>query len=250
MVSQGSTVFLRLLAQPLLTGALVLAVVALIGGLIVRTDWRHSAPGTVDHERNVGQILVAMFAIAWRLTPQLLPIAGVLFLSTYIVRTLTGLAAHVGPKGTITDLTPGVNAWWTWVVAGLAWALVAVIDALCAAVVLDLLEQLRDGRKADLRAAVREAKAHRTPVYVFLVTVLLVGTAFITFWLAPLALVMLTLWSVAMAASAQEELPLRAAFRRSARLVRAAPVKSAIVALLLVLTAAGIGPFVSGVLCC
>ncbi|KYH43700.1 hypothetical protein [Branchiibius sp. NY16-3462-2] len=248
MVSQGSTLFLRLLAQPVLTGAAILAALALIGWLIARTTWRHSDPTTVDRKRTVGQILAAMFAIAWRLTPQLLPIAGVLFLSTYLVRTLTRLATHIGPKGTITDLDPGVNAWWTWVVAGLSWALVAVIDAVCAAVVLDLLEQRRDGRTADLRAAAIEAKAHRTPVYVFLVTVLLVGTAFITFWLAPVALVMLTLWSVAMAASAQEERPLRAAFRRSAALVRTRPVKSAIVALLLVLTAAGIGPFVSGVL--
>lgn len=171
----------------------------------MRTDWRHSGPGTVDRERNVGQILVAMFAIAWRLTPQLLPIAGVLFLSTYIVRTLTRLAAHIGPQGTITDLNPGVNAWWTWAIAIIGWALVAVIDAVCAAIILDLLEQLRDGRSPDLRASAFEARAHRTPVYVFLVTVLLVGSAFITFWLAPVALVMLTLWSVAMAASAQEE---------------------------------------------
>ena len=246
MVAQGSTLFLRLLAQPVLTGALILAAVALIGWLVARTKWRHSEPRTVDRRRNVGQILAAMFAIAWRLTPQLLPVAGVLFLSTYIVRTLTRLAIHLGPKGTITDLDPGVNAWWTWVIAGVGWVLVAVIDAICAAVVLDLVEQLRDGRSPDVRAAAIEVNAHRTPVYVFLVTVLLVGTAFITFWLAPLALVMLTLWSVAMAAAAVEERPLRAAFKRSAQLVRTRPVKSATVALLLVLTAAGVGPFVGG----
>ena len=248
MVSQGSTLFLKLLAQPVLTGGLILAAVALAIWLAARTKWRHSAPGTVDRERSVGQILAAMFAIAWRLTAQLLPVAGVLFVSTYIVRTLTRLAIHIGPKGTITDLDPGVNAWWTWVIAGIGWVLVAIIDAVCAAIVLDLLEQLRDGHTPDVRAAAREVNEHRTPVYVFLVTVLLVGTAFITFWLAPLALVMLTLWSVAMAAAAVEERPLRAAFKRSAQLVRTRPVKSAIVALLLVLTAAGVGPVVGGAL--
>lgn len=248
MVSQGSLLFQRLLAQPVLTGALILAAIALIVWLVVRTRWRDSEPGRVDRTRNVGQILAAMFAVAWRLTPHLLPVAGVLFLSTYIVRTLTGLAARIGPEGTITDLDPGVNAWWTWVIAGVGWVLVAIIDAICAAIVLDLLQQVRDGREPDVRVAVIEVNAHRTPVYVFLVTAALVGTAFITVWLAPLALVMLTLWSLAMAAAAVEERPLLGAFRRSAQLVWTRPVKSAVVALLLVLTAAGVGSVISGTL--
>ena len=248
MVSQGSTLFQRLLAQPVLTGGLILAAIALFVWLGVRTKWRDSEPGRVDRTRNVGQILAAMFGVAWRLTPQLLPVAGVLFVSTYIVRTVTGLATRIGPQGTITDLDPGVNAWWTWVIAGIGWVLVAVIDAVCAAIVLDLLQQVRNGREPDVRAAAVEVNAHRTPVYVFLVTAAAVGIALLTFWLAPLALIMLTLWSLAMAAAAVEERPLRAAFKRSAQLVWTRPVKSATVALLLVLTAAGVGPFIGGAL--
>lgn len=248
MVDHGSTVFVWVLDRPVVSVVVAVLVLVALVWLIRRTRWRGGEPSVVDRERTVGQILTSMFVIAARSTPQLLPVAVVVFAGTYVVRSLRELGVDLGPPGTLTDLHPGLDGWWTIVMAGVGWAVLALIDGICAAVVLELVQQVGDRRRPRLRAAVRSVWRHRTPVYVFLLGVAIVAATLSTFWLFPVALVMLTMWSVSMAAAGVENQPLRRAFRRSALLVRIHPVKSAVVALLLLLTAAVAGPVLGGVL--
>jgi MFS family permease len=71
---------------------------------------------------------------------------------------------------------------------------------------------------------------------------------FSTFWLVPVALVLLSAWGVSFVASSVEGTGVRASLRRSQELTRTRRTKSAMLVLVLLLLASTSGPVVGGLL--
>ena len=130
----------------------------------------------------------------------------------------------------------------------LSWLVLFIGQACVVAVVLDVLSARARGNRPSFAAAVGRLAQHRAPVVTYLLGSGALTLLLSSFWLAPVGLVLLSLWSVSFVASSVEGLGTRQAFARSTALTRTRRLKSTLLALVLLCVATLCGPVVGGLL--
>ena len=197
---------------------MLLALLVLVIVLARRTRWRHARSDQPDRTRRAGQIVTAAFGWVRRHLVAVLGISAVIaavLVGSSLVRTLL-LAPR--PSSDITDVG-GVSGRWLSQFALVVVALTGVVVAAwVAASVLSLVRDDAEGQRPSALTALRVGWAQRpamvTAVVLLGTTLLLTGSVV----LLPVAAFLVARWAVAPAAAVVEDLPVRAALRRSAEL--------------------------------
>ena len=227
----------------MLLALLVLAIV-----LARRTEWRHAESDHPDRTRRAGQIVTAAFGWVRR------HLGAVLGISAVIVAVLVGsslvrsLLLAPRPSADITDVGGETGRW----LAQLALVVVALIGVVLAgwvaASVISLVRDDAEGRRPSARAALRAGWAQRSAMVTAIVllgtTLLLTGSLV----LIPVAAYLVARWAVAPAAAVVEDLPVRAALRRSAELTSGHRWRALVVQALLVFVGLSLAGLVGALL--
>ena len=251
MVGGGSKLFLEVLERPLVVAAFAGAAVILVGAAVRRTRWRardRDDPHAVDRERHTGQILVDQVRVAVRLRHQLLPVSLALFAVVVLATYARQWAVRPGEDSSFTEVNGSAHSVIP-VAAGLAaWLMLFVVQACCVAVVLDVLGAAAQGRSLSVLEGARRLVERPTAALVYVLGSAALSVLFSSFWLAPLGLLLLSLWCVSFVAASQEGLGVRDSFARSQDLTRTRRLKSTLLAVVLLYSATLCGPFVGGLL--
>ena len=248
LVAGGSVVLLAVLERPVVITVALLALVLAVVALARSTRWRGGDRQQPDRERHTGQILVDGVAIARGLGRQLLPASLALLVAGVVASYARQWSVRPGADAGITEVNGSRNAWVTVPASAVAWLVLFVVQAGVVTVVLDLLGQRARAVRPSWTAAARRLVRRPAPAVTYLLGAGAVTLLFSSFWLAPVGLVLLSLWCVSFAASSLERLGPRAAFARSAALTRTRRLKSTMLALVLLYSATLCGPVVGGLL--
>ncbi|MHA3836129.1 hypothetical protein ACXR8F_10460 [Terrabacter sp. AAH1] len=248
LVAGGSVVLLEVLERPVFVAMALLALVVALVALARSTRWRGGDARQPDRERRTGQILVDGAAVAVGLRGQLLPASLALLVTGVAASYARQWSVRPGADAGITEVNGSRNAWVTVPASTGAWLVLFVVQAVVVTVVLDLLAQRARAVQPSVTAALRRLVERPAPAVTYLLGAGAVTVLFSSFWLAPVGLVLLSLWCVSFAASSIEGLGPRAAFARSAALTRTRRLKSTMLALVLLYSATLCGPVVGGLL--
>ena len=141
-------------------------------------------------------------------------------------------AVGPGEDSSITDVDVSADRLLPLVAGVAAWLLLCLVQACCAALVLDVLGSEASGHGVSVRDAGRRLVRRPAPAVVYLI----------------FGLVLLSLWCVSFVAASQEDLGVRDSFARSRDLTRTRRLKSTLLALVLLYSATLCGPVVGGLL--
>jgi hypothetical protein len=251
MVGGGSKLLLEALERPLVAAAFAGAAVILVGAAARRTRWRagdREDPDAVDRERHTGQILVDQVRVATRLRRQLLPVSLTLFVAVVLATYARQWAVRPGEDSSITAVNGSADSLLPVMAGVAAWLILFVVQACCVAVVLHMLDATAQGRSVSAFEGARRVARRPNTAAVYVLGSATLSLLFSSFWLAPVGLVLLSLWCVSFVAASQEGLGVRDSFARSQALTRTRRLKSTLLALVLLYSATLCGPFVGGLL--
>lgn len=249
MVTGGSKLLVTVLDKPWLSAGVAVLVLVLLAFFVRRTRWRGGTSAVVDRQRRTGQILVSMIGVARRLSRPLIVVSALLVGAVTLAGWVGSRATRNEPDyGNITNVNAAIGGLWPFVLAVLSWVVLYFVQAVCVAVILELVQQLAEQRPVRLREAVGNVRHHRTPVYTYLAAAALITLTFSSFWLIPVSLILLSIWSVSFVAAGVEDLPLRRALARSRELTSRRRLKSTLLALTLLFVSGVSGPILAGVL--
>lgn len=212
--TQGSLLFLRLLDAPLLTLALVAALIAGVVLLVRATTWRGAQPAVSDQERTSGQIVAAAvgtYFLRWR---AFVPLSVLLALVAWAAARLSDALLSAAGTGELTDLRGTTDP--------ARWVLSAVVDVLLRGplilVVLAAAMAVVAGPGRGPGAALRSAVAPPWAAVLLALVYLTVAVLSATLVLLPLALWLAARWAAAPSAAMVEQLRPVPALRRGSEL--------------------------------
>jgi hypothetical protein len=216
LTEQGSILFIELLDRPVLTVAVIAAVLVGLFLLVRGTAWRGFDATLYDRERRSGQILTAAVAIYLRRMP-LFAGLGALFLAVSAAASM--LAEEILGLGNATQFvdTQGTTDPWTLLFAGLV-SLALRGPVIVAVVSAAIAVAARQHRQTRFAGAVRRSVAPPTTALLLAGSYLVAALLAATVIGIPLALWLVARWASAGPAAMVEGLGLRAALSRSAEL--------------------------------
>ena len=248
LTANGSLLFIDLLDQPALVLGVLLALLVLVIVLARRTRWRHAGSDQPDRTRRAGQIVTAAFGWVRRNIGAVLGISAVIvavLMGSSLVRTLL-LAPR--PSSDITDVG-GVSGRWLSQLALVVVALIGVVVAgWVAASIVSLVRDDAEGQRPSALTALQVGWAQRSAM---VTAVILLGTTLLltgSLVLLPVAAYLAARWAVAPAAAVVEDLPVRAALRRSAELTSGHRWRALVVQALLVFVGVSLAGLVGALL--
>ena len=218
LTANGSLLFIDLLNKPAVVVGALLALLLAAVVAVRRTTWRHAGSEHPDRTRRAGQIVTAAFGWVRRNFRAVVAICAVFFGVLIGSTVIRGLLLAPRPSTDITDVYSATGRWLAQL--GLLVLAVVVIPLIgwVAASVIALVRDDSQGRPLSPRAALgagwRQRSAILTALALLVVTSLMSGSLV----LLPVAGWLVARWAVAPVAAVVEDLPVRAAFRRSAEL--------------------------------
>ena len=220
LTAGGSLLFVTALDHPVVTGALVAAALLLVLLLVRGTRWRQGGNRQPDRERRAGQVVTASVGLLGRHVRELWPLLLVVGLTAAGALALERLALHRRPSGDLTDVNGlAGNAAAVGLALLVAFAVAPVMSVFLAAT-CRTVEDIARGRPPRpwlaIALTVRRPSGALVQLVLYLVATLLASSLI----LLPLALLLISLWAVAMPAAVIEDRGFVAAFRRSAALTR------------------------------
>jgi hypothetical protein len=218
MTAAGSLLFVKVLDHPLLVGAVVIALIAVIAGLAMATAWRHGDDHRPDRERRAGQVVTASFELLIRNLRGLWPIIMAIGLSSAAALALQRLALHRRPSGDLTDVNGVADRPMAVALVVLVSLVVAPVIAVLLAAACRVIENIARERAAEPWVAIAETIRRPAAALVQLSLYLVVTALASSLLLLPVALIMISLFAVAMPAAIVEHTGFIGAFRRSAGL--------------------------------
>ena len=226
LTAAGSLLFVQFLDSPATVGLVLLVLVVLVVVVVARTDFFNNDDPSLDRTRKAGQIAVAALDLLRRRpgafwVPGLLVVAAVgldLLLDQWLLRARPG--EDLGDvNGTQSNLL------------GLGIALVASfvllpVIAMAMATTVEIVGAMASGSEIDARTAFRRVLVHPGGWVVAISVYILVTLLASTWWLLPVALWLLSRWTVALPATELEDEGVRAGLRRSGELTRGRRIRS------------------------
>jgi hypothetical protein len=226
LTENGSLLFVQFLDSPATVVVVVLVLVGLLVLVVARTDFFNNADPELDRTRKAGQIAVAALDLMrkrpgafW--VPGLLVVVAVaanLALDQWLLRARPG--EDLGDvNGTGSNLL-GVG------LALLASFVLLPVIAMAMATTVEIVDAIARHAEIDARTAFRRVLVHPggwvVAISVYIVVTLLAST----WWLLPVALWLLSRWTVAMPATELEDQGVRAGLRRSGELTKGRRIRS------------------------
>jgi hypothetical protein len=218
VTARGSLLFVDLLDKPLLVAGMLVVLLAVVLWSPTRTEWRHAHSRDPDRIRRAGQIVTGAFGWVRQHAGAVAGISGVAFVTATLFRGLMNALAPAPDAGDITGVTASYSAMSGLVL--LAGSLVAVVAAgWVATSVIGLVRDDADGRSLGVARALRVGIGERTGM----AAAVAVSLAFLmagSVVLLPVVGWFIAVFAPAPAAAVVEDLGMRAAFLRSARLTK------------------------------
>ena len=216
----GSLLFIKALNTPILVVGLLLGLLVLAVVLVRRTSWRHARSDEPDLPRFAGQIVTGGFGWVRTYLGAVAGISATLLGVTAVSRIVQGLLMAPRDSGSITDVYGTTGRWFATLVMAILAILVLVLFGWVAASVISLVRDDAEGRALSASSALRAGRHERAgivaAILLTLAALLMTGSLI----MIPLAGWFLSVYAAAPAAAVVEDLPVRAAFRRSAELTK------------------------------
>jgi hypothetical protein len=244
----GSLLFIQVLDSPTETIVVVLALLALIVLLVLRTDWRHSEPLRPDRERRAGQMAAASLGLVVR-KPLLLLLPALLVAATEIVTFgLDRWLLRYRPTEDVTDVNGLAEQIGGLLPAVLLALFLIPVAAVALTATIRILDDFAHGRELDQWREVENSVRRPAAVVVMILLYFVWTFGSSSWWTLVIALVALGFWAVAVPVAALEGLRPVAALRRSAALTKRRRLRSALIAAFLFWIAFSLPSLVGAVL--
>ena len=229
LTESGSLLFVQFLDSPAVVVGVVLGLIALVVGVALRTDFFGDGDRTLDRPRKAGQMATAAVSLmARRFGAFWVPVL-VIVVTVTLNLALDRLLVRARPGEDLTDVDGfGTNG------LGIGLALVTSflllpIVAMAMATTVEIVDAMAHGAEIDSLTAFRRVLVHPggwgVAIGVYVVVTLLATT----WWLLPVALLLLARWAVAMPATELEDEGVRQGLRRSAELTKGHRIRSMLV---------------------
>ena len=234
LTESGSLLFVQFLDSPAVVVGVVLGLVALIVGVALRTDFFGDGDGTLDRPRKAGQMATAAVSLmARRFGAFWVPVL-VIVVTVTLNLALDRLLVRARPGEDLTDVDGfGTNGLGIGLALVTSFLLLPVV-AMAMATTVEIVDAMAHGSEIDSLTAFRRVLVHPggwgVAIGVYVVVTLLATT----WWLLPVALLLLARWAVAMPATELEDEGVRKGLRRSAELTKGHRIRSMLVGGLLV----------------
>lgn len=234
LTESGSLLFVQFLDSPAVVVGVVLGLVALIVGVALRTDFFGDGDGTLDRRRKAGQMATAAVSLmARRFGAFWVPVL-VIVVTVTLNLALDRLLVRARPGEDLTDVDGfGTNGLGIGLALVTSFLLLPVV-AMAMATTVEIVDAMAHGSEIDSLTAFRRVLVHPggwgVAIGVYVVVTLLATT----WWLLPVALLLLARWAVAMPATELEDEGVRKGLRRSAELTKGHRIRSMLVGGLLV----------------
>ena len=226
LTATGSLLFVQFLNSPVTVAVVLVVLVALLVLVVARTDFFDNSDPALDRTRKAGQIAVAAIDVMrkrpgafW--VPGLLVVGAVglnLVLDQWLLRSRPG--EDLGDvNGTQSNLL-GIG------VALVASFVLLPVIAMAMATTVEIVGAMAGGAEIDARTAFRRVLVHPGGWVVAISVYILVTLLASTWWLLPVALWLLSRWTVALPATELEDQGVRAGLRRSAELTKGRRIRS------------------------
>ena len=234
LTESGSLLFVQFLDSPAVVVGVVLGLVALIVGVALRTDFFGDGDRTLDRPRKAGQMATAAVSLmARRFGAFWVPVL-VIVVTVTLNLALDRLLVRARPGEDLTDVDGfGTNGLGIGLALVTSFLLLPVV-AMAMATTVEIVDAMAHGSEIDSLTAFRRVLVHPggwgVAIGVYVVVTLLATT----WWLLPVALLLLARWAVAMPATELEDEGVRKGLRRSAELTKGHRIRSMLVGGLLV----------------
>ncbi len=226
LTENGSLLFVEFLDSPATVVGVVLVIVVILVLVVARTDFFNSDDPELDRTRKAGQVAVAAVDLMRRRpgafwVPGLLVVVAVslnLALDQWLLRSRPG--EDLGDVNGIGSNLLGVG------LALLASFVLLPVIAMAMATTVEIVDAMARHAEIDARTAFRRVLVHPggwvAAISVYIVVTLLAST----WWLLPVALWLMSRWTVAMPATELEDQGVRAGLRRSSELTKGRRIRS------------------------
>ncbi|MFN8147207.1 MAG: hypothetical protein U0R76_07030 [Candidatus Nanopelagicales bacterium] len=229
LTESGSLLFVQFLDSPAIVVGVVLAIVALIVGVALRTDFFDNGDRTLDRPRKAGQMAVAAVSLmARRFGAFWVPVL-VIVLTVTLNLALDRLLVRARPGEDLTDVDGfGTNGLGIGLALLTSFLLLPIV-AMAMATTVEIVDAMAQGSEIDSLTAFRRVLVHPggwgVAIGVYVVVTLLATT----WWLLPVALLLLARWAVALPATELEDQGVRKGLRRSAELTKGHRIRAMLV---------------------
>ena len=229
LTESGSLLFVSFLDSPLVVVGVVLALVALVVGLALRTDFFDDGDRTLDRTRKAGQMAVAAVSLMVRRFGAFWVPVLVIMVTVTANLALDRLLVRARPGEDLTDVdgfgsdTLGIG------LALVTSFLLLPVVAMAMATTVEIVDAMARDYEIDSITAFRRVLVHPggwgVAIGVYIVVTLLATT----WWLLPVALFVLARWAVALPATELEDQGVRRGLRRSAQLTKGHRIRAMLV---------------------
>ncbi|MFN8158953.1 MAG: hypothetical protein U0R68_16160 [Candidatus Nanopelagicales bacterium] len=229
LTESGSLLFVQFLDSPAVVVGVVLAVVALIVGIALRTDFFDKGDPELDRPRKAGQMAVAAISLmAKRFGAFWVPVL-VIIITVTLNLALDRLLVRARPGEDLTDVDGfGTNGLGIGLALLVSFLLLPIV-AMAMATTVEIVDAMANHAEIDSITAFRRVLVHPggwgVAIGVYIVVTLLATT----WWLLPVALFLLARWAVALPATELEDKGVRNGLRRSAQLTKGHRIRSMLV---------------------
>ncbi len=229
LTASGSLLFVQFLDSPLIVAGIVLAVIALIVLIVVRTDFFDRGSPELDRPRKAGQMAVAAVGLMFRRFGAFWVPMLVIVVTVVLNLGLDRLLVRARPGEDLTDVDGfGDNGLGIGLALLMSFLLLPVV-AMAMATTVEIVDAMARGDEIDSLTALRRVLVHPggwgVAIGVYIVVTLLATT----WWLLPVALVLLSRWAVALPATELEDQGVRRGLGRSASLTKGRRIRSMLV---------------------
>ena len=222
----GSLLFVQFLDSPAAVVGVLVVLIALLVLVVARTDFFNNDDPELDRTRKAGQIAVAAIDLMRRRpgafwVPGLLVVVAVtvnLALDQWLLRARPG--EDLGDVNGVESNLLGLG------LALLVSFLLLPVVAMAMATTVEIVDAMARHSEIDARTAFRRVLVHPggwvVAISVYIVVTLLAST----WWLLPVALWLMSRWTVAMPATELDDAGVRAGLRSSGRLTKGRRIRS------------------------
>ena len=228
LTQAGSLLFIQFLDAPVVVGVVVGILLLLLVLVIVRTDFFNNDDPELDRERKAGQIAVASVDVMRKRLDAFWVSSALVVLGVGLNLLLGQWLLRAQPGEDLADVDGIGDGFAGTVFAFVASFLLLPVIAMAMATCVEIVDAVATHREITAVEAFRRVLVHPGGWFVAMLAFVVVSVLASTWWLLPLALLLLAIWAVALPATELEDQGMRAGLRRSRLLTKGRRLRGAL----------------------
>lgn len=228
LTEAGSLLFIQFLDAPVLVGVVIAALLILLIVVVARTDFFNNDDPELDRERKAGQIAVASVDVMRKRLDAFWVSSALVVLGVGLNLLLGQWLLRARPGEDLTDVDGIGDGFAGTVFAFVATFLLLPVIAMAMATCVEIVDAMANHREITAMEALRRVLVHPGGWFVAMLAFVVVSVLASTWWLLPVALLLLAVWAVALPATELEDQGMRAGLRRSRILTRGRRLRGAL----------------------